>query len=157
MWCTFGDVTLEHSSQRNPRSPPCGPGFSLLAASERRGNNLKRFNDLYLQVQNLALTVLCVLYSPDSGLIPQSSCIKCSATGQYGFGVGPRAFKSSEFHIAETNAISLSSSSRATVELMNRGQVVEASPSILSMLRGVPAQTSRTTPHSGLQNAFLNK
>ena len=35
-------------------------------ASERRGNNLKRFEDFYIkrQSQNLALTFLCVPYPP---------------------------------------------------------------------------------------------
>jgi len=37
LWCTFGHVTLEFWSQRNPRPPPCGPQilqFKDLTAGE---------------------------------------------------------------------------------------------------------------------------
>jgi len=55
-------LTHSHSDQRASRSPPAGP------ASEKTGSNSKGFVLLpESQVKNLALTVLDVPYSLDSG------------------------------------------------------------------------------------------
>jgi len=81
IWFKFGHVTLEISSQRNPRTPPCGtsrernrelvmfPCVSHPRLPARR-EQLERFKGILpeRQGQNQALTVLYVPYSLNSVL-----------------------------------------------------------------------------------------